>query len=138
MERFDERSNMTSFEDEVMNVRDCIRELNLTKDDNLQKKISQATDFLQMLPAIIRSACVLAVYAGEDQNIHGSAYGFGADSYDYLDKYVKGGMEMAVDFGTGDFYNYFDQYFVEEIMPVSDYERGVILNWIKEARNKRK
>lgn len=110
---------MKSFEEEIKNLKQCIVGNNSNTTVSMR---DQADKFVDMLPAIIRSACVLAVYAGEDYGNRPYAYGFGADSYDYLDKYVEGGMKIAVDFGTDDFYNYFDRFFEREIYPSNDRE----------------
>lgn len=87
----------------------------------IEKQIETLDRLMPMLPEIIRGACVLAVYAGEDwgkrQIEDDEGYGFGADSYEYLEKYIQGGIELCRKFGQEDFYNDYAKYFEENIKP---------------------
>lgn len=85
-----------------------------------EKQIEAFDRLMPKLPEIIRGACVLAVYAGEDWAKRQLDYGFGADSYEYLDKYIQGGIELCDKFGETDFYNDFMDYFIKYIKPEED------------------
>lgn len=106
------------FEEELQNAIKCM-EYRLTEIENecMKKDILKALEFIKKLPEIIRSACVLAVYAGENWATRQEDYGFGADGYEYCDKYIKGAMELANLYGTEDFYDEFMDYFKKEICP---------------------
>lgn len=82
-----------------------------------EKKFKTLDELIPKLPDIIRTACVLAVYAGEDWGKRQLAYGFGADSYEYIDKYIQGGIDLCDKFGETDFYDDYMQYFREYIRP---------------------
>ena len=120
-----------TFEEELGNVIGCmeywekrvseyVMELNensLSEDECVMEDTQKALEFIRKLPEIIFGACVLAVYAGEDWASDETGYGFGADSYEYCDKYIEGGMELADVFGTEDFHNDFYEYFEKNICP---------------------
>ena len=101
-------------------VGEYVMELNensLSEDECVMEATQKSLEFIKKLPEIVYGACVLAVYAGEDWASDEYGYGFGADSYEYCDKYVEGGMELADVFGTEDFHNDFYEYFEENICP---------------------
>lgn len=66
---------------------------------------------------IINGALILAVYAGQDWYIRKIKYGVGADSSEYLDKYIEGGMKLKDKFGKDNFLDYYQEYFEKEIKP---------------------
>ena len=86
-----------TFEEELQNVIGCmeywesrvgedVMELNessLSEDECVMEDTQKALEFIRKLPEIISGACVLAAYAGEDWAERQTAYGFGADSYEY-------------------------------------------------------
>ena len=127
---------MLSFEEELENVIGCmeywkkrvgeyVMELNensLSEDECVMENTQKALEFIEKLPDIIFGACVLAVYAGEDWANNEAGYGFGADSYEYCDKYIEGGMELANVYGTDDFHSDFYEYFEKNICPESNNE----------------
>lgn len=124
--------NNLTFDEEVRNVIGCMEYLNkrmkdflkenptdsLSEDECVVEDVDKALEFVYRLPEIISSACVLAVYAGEDWATREKGYGFGADSYEYCDKYTQGAIELADIYGTIDFYNDFYEYFTNNIKPV--------------------
>lgn len=104
----------TEYKDETSELRTVV-------DNDLE----QSMEFLNKLNEVVYGACVLAVYAGEDWcKRNGYGYGFGADSYDYLAKYITGGMELSDEFGTEDFYDLYENCFNTEIRPT---ERAIDL-----------
>ena len=120
-----------TFEEELKNVIGCmeyweqrvgeyvmeLNECSLSEDECVMEDTQKALEFIRKLPEIISGACVLAVYAGEDWAGSETEYGFGADSYEYCDKYIEGGMELADVYGTEDFHNDYMDYFKKEICP---------------------
>ena len=136
----DKNDNELTFEEEVNNVIGCmeywekrvgeyVMELNessLSEDECVMEDTQKALEFIRKIPAIISGACVLAAYAGEDWASNEDKYGFGADSYEYTDKYIKGAMELAEVYGTEDFHNDYSDYFRKHICPTSVEERKSI------------
>ena len=120
-----------TFDEEIDNTIDCIEYLmgrmsdflvngdegTLDEDEMVNDDAKKSLEFLHKAKEIVRGACVLATYAGEDWRERQDAYHFGADGYDYLDQYIEGGMELCDKFGTEDFYNDYSKYFVEKIRP---------------------
>ena len=117
-----------TFDDEVNNVIGCmeyfmerigelIDESSLTEDEMVNDDAKKCLEFLHSLKETVRGACVLAVYAGADEENNKLTYGFGADGYEYLDKYLEGGMELNDKFGKEDFYNDYEKYFEDNIKP---------------------
>jgi len=116
-----------TFDDEVDNVIGCMEYLvkrignaseeKLSEDDMVNEDARKCLEFLYKLKEIARGACVLAVYGGEDWGERHLDYGFGADSYAYLDKYLQGGMELCDEFGKEDFYNDYEDYYYKHIEP---------------------
>ena len=100
----------TEYEDEASEIRTVV-------DNDLE----QSMEFVSKLSEIVYGACVLAVYGGEDWTSEDwedrDKSNFGADGYDYLDKYVAGGIELKDYFGTEDFYEIYDKYFKNNIRP---------------------
>ena len=120
-----------TFDEEIDNTIDCIEyfmkrmsdflvygdERTLNDDEIVNDDAKKALEFLHKAKRIVRGACVLATYAGEDWRERQIAYHFGADGYDYLEQYIEGGMELCDKFGTEDFYNDYSKYFVKNIRP---------------------
>ena len=120
-----------TFDEEIENVIGCIEyfmermsdflvnenENTLTEDEMVNDDAKKSLEFLYKVKEIVRGACVLAVYTGEDWRERDDKYSFGADSYEYLEKYLKGGIELKDKFGTEDFYDDYGKYFVDNIRP---------------------
>lgn len=121
-----------TFDEEIDNVIGCMEyfmqrmsdflvdgnEGTLTEDEMVNDDAKKSLEFLYKAKEIIRGACVLAVYGGEDwRNENYDEYEFGADSYKCLDEYIKGGMELRDKFGTEDFYDAYIYYFMNYIKP---------------------
>lgn len=118
-----------TFDDEVNNVIGCMEylmgrvgeliadsnESSLTEDEMVNDDAKKCLEFLHSLKETVRGACVLAVYTGADWENNIDSYGFGADGYKYLDKYLEGGMELSDKFGKEDFYNDYEKYFCNNI-----------------------
>ena len=120
-----------TFDEEIDNVIGCLEYFmermgdllvngdvgTLSEDEMVNDDAKKSLEFLYQAKEIIRGACTLAVYAGEDWGMRQTQYDFGADSYKYIDNYIKGGMELGNKFGTEDFYDDYYKYFVENIKP---------------------
>lgn len=134
-----ENEDQLTFYEEMENVIGCmeywerrvgeyVMELNegsLSEDECVMEDTQKALEFIRQLPSIISGACVLAVYAGENWAYNQTKYGFGADGYEYCDKYIQGGMELAEVYGTEDFHNDFSDYFKKNICPMAVEEKKV-------------
>ena len=103
-----------TFYDGVNNAINCLENAKTAN----PKDIQDSLEFLRSLDMIAKGACVLACYAGEDWHAREDAYGFGADGYSFLDKYLEGAIKLADKFGTEDFYDDYADYFAENIKPV--------------------
>lgn len=143
-----ENEDQLTFYEEMENVIGCmeywerrvgeyVMELNegsLSEDECVMEDTQKALEFIRQLPSIISGACVLAVYAGEDWAYNQTKYGFGADGYEYCDKYIQGGMELAEVYGTEDFHNVFSDYFKKNICPMTVEEKKVSAESKKEKK----
>ena len=130
--------NKLTFEDEIQNVIGCLESLMscveqyedecntvyLTETEVVLDDAKKSLEFLDKLPEIVYGACVLACYCASDEanryaynDTNADCYGFGADGYEWIYKYVDGGIELAEEFGKEDFYNTYWKYADENIVP---------------------
>ena len=122
-------AKMNEMNKKVQKFNDKIAEINKQKDELAEKckgqseeyiareDVESCMDFLSCIEEIVCGACVLAVYAGEDWETRIDKYGYGADGYEYVEKYIKGGMDMSAIYGETDFHNDYMDYFKKNIKP---------------------
>lgn len=122
---------MLSFEEEVQNAIGCmeyweervgeyinsLNEVALSEDECVMEDTQKSLEFIRKLPSIIGGACVLACYAGEDWAARQEAFDFGADGYEYVDKYINGAMQLSDVYGKEDFHNNYEAYYKDKIKP---------------------
>lgn len=130
-----ERKPSESIEEKLNNAINVMRQLgelinslaiesgiDISDEGQLNEGMKESINFLEKLYTIINASMVLAVYAGEawrQDSINGDNFkwGYGADGYEFLDKYLTIGQEISDLFGTTDYCNSFYDYFCTYILP---------------------